>query len=413
MAKISYREAGVDIQAGAQIVDAIQASAQSTYTPQVVSGVGGFGALYDASALSQMQQPLLVSGSDGVGTKLELAARLGRLDSVGIDLVAMCANDVLTTGAAPLFFLDYIAAERLEPAMVQTVVEGIAQGCKLAGCALVGGESAEHPGVLPAGSFDLSGFCVGAVDRPALLGADKVQEGDVILGLASSGIHSNGYSLVRKALTDGKSDEELNTTMIPGGHLLADALLMPTAIYVKPVLEALAQGIEIHAAAHITGGGITHNLDRVLPQGLDAEVRLGSWTVPEVIQMMAEATGLNVLEMLETFNMGIGMALVVPQESVLPLTKLLLQYDFLAWRDGYRKAEPDKHLEPLEDKSPSSSDPENNLGPEAGCGIGRGQHVTKLVEASIFRIGKIVVGQGQVTYADKYGKPFVLEEQDA
>jgi phosphoribosylformylglycinamidine cyclo-ligase len=292
-----------------------------TYTPEVIGDLGGFGGLFSAAAFKEMQDPILVSGTDGVGTKLELAQRLGKFDSVGIDLVAMCANDIVTCGAKPLFFLDYIAIGKLESELVAQVVSGIADGCQQAGCALIGGEMAEHPRLMADGSFDLSGFCVGVVDRPKMIGPDQVQEGDVIIGIASSGIHSNGYSLVRKAFTDKLQDYQLQIKKMVNGQPLAAALLEPTRIYVKPLIAALEAGLPIHAAAHITGGGITNNLDRALPTGLNAQVNLGSWDIPVVIDEVAAATGLPTSELLTTFNMGIGMALIVSSDSVESVVK--------------------------------------------------------------------------------------------
>ena len=313
---ITYADSGVDIAAGAVAVEAIGEAVAKTYTPEVLSDLGDFAGLYSAAALKQMKDPVLVSGTDGVGTKLELAQRSRRFDSIGIDLVAMCANDVICCGARPLFFLDYIATGKLDPAKITALVEGITQGCQRCGCALIGGEMAEHPGVMAEQAIDLSGFCVGAVDRPNMIGPELVRAGDTIVGLASTGLHSNGYSLVRRALTDDLSDAELLTAKMPNGQSLLDALLVPTALYAQPLLTALGAGLPIHAAAHITGGGITHNLNRALPAGLDAQVRLGSWPVPPVIQHLVYANSLDTNELLATLNMGIGMALLVPSASV-------------------------------------------------------------------------------------------------
>jgi phosphoribosylformylglycinamidine cyclo-ligase len=240
----------------------------------------------------------------------------------------MCANDIVVSGARPLFFLDYLAVGRLEAAFAAEVVGGIAEGCRQAGCALIGGEMAEHPGTMGAGDYDLSGFCVGVVDRPKMIGPHLVREGDVILGLASSGLHSNGFSLVRRALTDGLSDQELAERRLAaeGETRLGTALLAPTKIYVQPLLSALAAGLPIHAAAHITGGGITENLNRALPAGLDARVTLATWEVPAVIQEVTEAAGLDIQEALKTFNMGIGMALICPPDTLGPLTKHFLAF---------------------------------------------------------------------------------------
>ena len=255
--QITYKDAGVDIDEGARAVDAIRASVKSTYRPEVIGDIGGFGGLFSAAALKQMDDPILVSGTDGVGTKLALAQMAGKHDTVGIDLVAMCVNDVLACGAEPLFFLDYVAIGKLRSDHISQVVGGIAEGCRQAGCALVGGEMAEHPGVMNPDDYDLSGFCVGAVDRPKMLNPENVAEGDVILGLASTGIHSNGFSLVRRAVTEVMDAGELTVERAElDGVSVLDALLAPTRIYVKSILELRREVPQIHAVAHITGGGI-------------------------------------------------------------------------------------------------------------------------------------------------------------
>lgn len=311
-----YKSAGVDIEAGSNAVEAIRQAVESTHTSEVIGSIGGFGGLYRAAALLDMDDPILVSGTDGVGTKLELAQRTHRLATVGIDLVAMCVNDIICCGAKPLFFLDYVALGKLDPALVTQLVEGVAAGCKEAGCALVGGEMAEHPGTMNPEDFDLSGFCVGVVDRPKMIGPSLVQEGDAIIGISSSGLHSNGYSLVRHTLTNTLSDEELLHAQLADESLLIDALLAPTRLYAKPLLTALEAGLPIHATAHITGGGITFNLNRVLPVGFDAEVCWGSWTVPSIINYLVNMAKLKKEEALKTFNMGIGLAVVCEKNSV-------------------------------------------------------------------------------------------------
>ena len=326
MAQMSYKDAGVDISEGARAVDAIKKIVRSTYTEQVVGDIGGFGGLFSAAFMKDMEDPLLVSSTDGVGTKLELARRLGDHSTVGIDLVAMCVNDIVVCGAKPLFFLDYLAVGKLKAEFAAEFIGGIAEGCRQAGCALIGGEMAEHPGTMQDKDYDAAGFCVGVVDRAEMIGPQLVQEGDVILGLASSGLHSNGYSLVRRALTDRLSDEELAGEALSSGEKLGSALLQPTRIYVRPLLEALASGLQIHAAAHITGGGITYNLDRALPPGLVAEVKLGTWEVPLIIQKVTEAAGLGIFEALQTFNMGIGLALVCSPHDVRAITGHFLGY---------------------------------------------------------------------------------------
>jgi len=257
-----------------------------------------------------MDDPVLVSGTDGVGTKLKVAQLANKHDTVGIDLVAMCANDVLVTGAEPLFFLDYIAIGKLDSERVEAIVSGVAEGCRQAGCALVGGEMAEHPGVMAEDDYDLSGFCVGVVDRPKLVDGSSVSPGDVVLGLASSGLHSNGFSLVRRVLVDGH-EAELDLPRVDlGGRHFADVLLEPTRIYVRPVLDLLAE-LPVKAMAHITGGGITENLDRALPSDCDAHVARGCWPVPRIFGVVGEAAGLSEDELYRTFNMGIGFMLVV------------------------------------------------------------------------------------------------------
>ena len=309
---ITYADAGVDIDEGAAAVDAIRAAVKSTSRPEVIGDLGGFGGLFSAAALSRFADPILVSGTDGVGTKLALAQAYGKHDTVGIDLVAMCVNDILCCGAEPLFFLDYLATGKLDSARAAEVIGGIAEGCRQAGCALIGGEMAEHPGVMPAEDYDLAGFCVGVVDRPRMVDGRDLAAGDAILGLASSGLHSNGYSLVRRVI--GEHGLDLHTDLDGHGELGA-LLLAPTRIYVKPVLAALAAGLPIKAMAHITGGGITNNLDRCLRPGFDAVVDPDAWPVPPVVQFIIEQAGLTQDEALATFNRGIGLALVVAPEA--------------------------------------------------------------------------------------------------
>ena len=309
--QITYKDAGVDIDEGARAVQAIRGAVQSTYRPEVIGDIGGFGGLFSAAAFKDMEDPIMVSGTDGVGTKLQLAQMIDRHDSCGIDLVAMCVNDVLACGAEPLFFLDYVAIGKLKAEQMAQIVGGIAEGCKQANCSLVGGEIAEHPGVMPEDDYDLSGFCVGVVDRPKMIGPELVEEGDVILGLASTGIHSNGFSLGRRAVTERKSLDELTAPCEQlGGTSVMDALLAPTRIYVKSIVNLLKKGLPVHAVAHITGGGITENLDRALPKTLDAQVELGSWPVLPIIQYVIDAAGLDQEQALKTFNMGIGMCVI-------------------------------------------------------------------------------------------------------
>lgn len=311
--QVTYAAAGVDIEEGARAVDAIKESVRSTYRPEVVGDIGGFGGLFSIAAAQSMQDPLLVSGTDGVGTKLQVARLLGRFDTVGIDLVAMCANDILATGAEPLFFLDYIALGKLRSEFVAQVVEGIAEGCRQAGCALIGGEMAEHPGVMEDDDFDLSGFCVGLVDRPLMLDPAKVEPGDILIGLPSSGLHSNGYSLARKVCLEGRPVDEVTAPCDAlEGRSVAEALLEPTVIYIHPVLDLLKQFPQgIKALAHITGGGITENLNRALNERVDAVVELGSWHVPSIVRYACDRAHLGEDESLKTFNMGVGLVLIV------------------------------------------------------------------------------------------------------
>ena len=298
----AYRAAGVDIEAGAEAVGLIAALAANARRPEMADQVGGFAGLFKIS-----EGRYLAAATDGVGTKLEIARLAGRLDTVGIDLVAMCADDVVCTGAEPLFFLDYVAVGRVVPSEIAAMVEGVAEGCRRAGCALLGGETAEHPGVMAAGQFDMAGFCVGVVEDGQLLGADRVREGDVLIGLASSGLHSNGYSLVRKALLPRY---ELDETPPGLDRPLVDELLEPCAMHTKDVL-ALTRDGRVAAAAHITGGGFHENIPRVLPEGLGANVERGSWPEHPIFRLVQESVGASDEDMFSTFNMGIGMVLVV------------------------------------------------------------------------------------------------------
>ena len=316
--QFTYKDAGVDTTEGARAVDAIKACVATTKRPEVIGGLGGFGGLFSVAKLKDMADPVLVSGTDGVGTKLRLAQLFDRHETVGIDLVAMCVNDLLASGAEPLFFLDYIAIGHIEAEHVAQIVGGIAEGCRQAGCALVGGEMAEHPGVMAKDDYDLAGFCVGVVDRPKMILPEMVQEGDAILGIASSGLHSNGYSLARRVLIDESADLSQYTAPQDrfGGESLVDAMLKPTRIYVKPILGLLEAGLPVHGVAHITGGGITENLNRVLPENLDAEVEWGTWDVPPVVQAAVEAANLSDTEAYRTFNMGVGMCVVCDPDAV-------------------------------------------------------------------------------------------------
>ena len=319
---MSYADAGVDVDEGARAVDAIKAAVAETNRPEVIGGLGGFGSCFSLAACKDMEDPILVSGTDGVGTKLAIAQLLDRHDTVGQDLVAMCVDDIVPLGAEPLFFLDYIAIGKLRAEHVAEIVKGIAEGCKMSGCALVGGEMAEHPGVMKPDDYDLAGFVVGVVDRPKMIGPEKVKLGDAIIGLPSSGVHSNGYSLVRKAAIEGKTVEELERPLPElGGESLADAVMRPTTIYAGKLMNVLRKGAPIHAMAHITGGGITENLNRALPKTLDAVVDRGgadgpAWDVPPVIDYCVKAAGLTPDEAYKTFNMGVGMSILCEQDDL-------------------------------------------------------------------------------------------------
>ncbi|MCB2115402.1 MAG: phosphoribosylformylglycinamidine cyclo-ligase [Rhodobacteraceae bacterium] len=315
---LTYADAGVDIDAGNALVERIKPAARRTRRPGTMSGLGGFGALFDLKAAGY-RDPVLVAATDGVGTKLRIAIDTGNVDTIGIDLVAMCVNDLVCQGAEPLFFLDYFATGKLDVDQATRIIEGIAEGCAQSGCALIGGETAEMPGMYHAGDFDLAGFAVGAMERGEDLPAG-VQEGDVLLGLASSGVHSNGYSFVRKVVEISGLGWDAASPF--GAGTLGAALLAPTRLYVKPALAAIRAG-GVHALAHITGGGLTENLPRVLPEGLGAEIDLGAWALPPVFRWLAETAGMAEAELLKTFNSGIGMIVVAAKDRVADLTLAL------------------------------------------------------------------------------------------
>ncbi len=315
---LTYADAGVDIDAGNALIDRIKPAAARTKRSGVMDGLGGFGALFDLKAAGY-SDPILVGATDGVGTKLRIAIDTGNYDTIGIDLVAMCVNDLVCQGAEPLFFLDYFATGKLELDAATTIIEGIAEGCAQSGCALIGGETAEMPGMYSEGDFDLAGFAVGAMERGAYL-PDGVQEGDVLLGLASSGVHSNGYSLVRKVVEMSGLEWSANAPFSDG--TLGQALLAPTRLYVKSALAAIRSG-GVHALAHITGGGLTENLPRVLPENLGVQIDLDAWQVPPIFRWLSETAGIPEGEMLKTFNSGIGMVVVVAADQVASVTQAL------------------------------------------------------------------------------------------
>ena len=334
MSSISYKDAGVDIDAGDALVERIKPLAKRTMRPEVLAGIGGFGALIEIS--KKYQEPVLVSGTDGVGTKLRLAFELNRHDTVGIDLVAMSVNDILVQGAEPIFFLDYFATGKLSLDTAEAVIGGIATGCEQAGCALIGGETAEMPGMYPEGEYDLAGFAVGVVEKSKIIGGQTIVPGDVVLGLASSGAHSNGYSLIRKLIDVSgiglKSDFH--------GKPFADVVMAPTRIYVKPML-ALMEKLAVKGMAHITGGGITGNLPRCLPQPVAARVDPASWTRPQLFDWLQKAGNVEPAEMLRTFNCGIGLAVVVAAADAAAAMAHLQASGETVWQIGEIVARPD------------------------------------------------------------------------
>ncbi|GAB6171063.1 phosphoribosylformylglycinamidine cyclo-ligase [Paradesulfitobacterium aromaticivorans] len=305
----SYRDAGVDIEAGNEAVERMKPLVKRTLRPEVIGGLGGFGGLFQLD-LKKYPEPVLVSGTDGVGTKLRLAFQLDRHDTIGIDAVAMCVNDVLVQGAEPLFFLDYLAVGKADPERIASIVKGVAAGCEQAGCALIGGETAEMPGFYPEDEYDIAGFTVGAVNRDRIIDGSKISSGDVLLGLPSSGFHSNGFSLVRKVFSPYAMD-----TIFPElGEPLGEVLLRPTKIYVKPVLPLLDGG-KILGMAHITGGGLTENIPRILPEGLGVSLNRRAWPIPPVFSLLQRLGEVEVSEMYRTFNMGIGFVLIVSEKE--------------------------------------------------------------------------------------------------
>lgn len=325
---LSYKDAGVDIDAGNALVERIKGVVKETRRPEVMGGLGGFGAL--CSLPQKYREPVLVSGTDGVGTKLRLAMDLKRHDSIGIDLVAMCVNDLIVQGAEPLFFLDYYATGKLDVDTAASVITGIAEGCKQSGCALVGGETAEMPGMYHGEDYDVAGFCVGVVERSEIIDGSKVSAGDALIALASSGPHSNGYSLVRKILEVSQTNPE--TTQLDGKSL-ADHLLEPTRIYVKNVLELIANS-DIHAIAHITGGGFWENIPRVLPDNTQAIIDGNSWQWPAVFGWLQQAGDVTTHEMYRTFNCGVGIIIALPQHEVEKALALLKELGENAWQIG-------------------------------------------------------------------------------
>ncbi|PGM59720.1 phosphoribosylformylglycinamidine cyclo-ligase [Bacillus sp. AFS053548] len=316
----AYKQAGVDIEAGYEAVNRMKKHVQKTMRQEVLGGLGGFGGMFDLSKFN-LKEPVLVSGTDGVGTKLKLAFQMDRHDTIGIDAVAMCVNDIVVQGAEPLFFLDYLAVGKAVPERIEQIVKGVSDGCVQAGCSLVGGETAEMPGMYPEDEYDIAGFAVGIVDKPKLVTGQSIKEGDFLLGISSNGIHSNGYSLVRKVLLE-KGGLTLDQHIDKLGHTLGEELLRPTKIYVKPILNVLKK-FEVKGMAHITGGGFIENIPRMLPEGIGAEIDYGSWPIQPIFDLLEEIGELKREEMFNIFNMGIGMVLAVSEENLHDTIKLL------------------------------------------------------------------------------------------
>lgn len=331
---MDYRKAGVDIEAGEEAVERIKAHARSTFRPEVLQGLGGFSGLF-APDLKDVNNPVLVAGTDGVGTKLKLAFAAGKHDTIGIDCVAMCVNDILVQGAEPLFFLDYLAVGKLQPAQVEDIVAGVAEGCRQAGCALLGGETAEMPGFYPPGEYDLAGFAVGIVDQSKMVDGTAITADNVVVGLASNGLHSNGYSLARKVLLEKAG--LLLSDLQPGlDHTLSEEMLKPTKIYVKPVLKAVKK-FSIRGMAHITGGGLPGNLPRILPKGLQIEIDSASWPEPGIFEMIRELGPVRREEMFRAFNMGIGFCLIIDSSQSDELIRYFSGLGIAAYQIGLVK----------------------------------------------------------------------------
>ena len=322
MAK-SYEESGVNLEAGYEVVSRIKKHVASTARRGCMGNIGAFGGMFDLGSLNY-KHPVLVSGTDGVGTKLKIAFAIGKHDTIGIDAVAMCVNDVLAQGAEPLFFLDYVAVGKNKPAVVESIVSGVAEGCRQAGCALIGGETAEMPGMYSEDDYDIAGFTVGAVEKENLIDCSKVSEGDVLVGIASSGVHSNGFSLVRKIIYDNHLDLHKKYEQT-GDKTLGEVLLTPTKIYVKPVLEIL-KNTDVHGIAHITGGGFDENIPRILPEGCSVEITEGSWEIPGIFKLLEEYGHIPHREMFNIFNMGIGMVIALHANDVATAMKILTEW---------------------------------------------------------------------------------------
>lgn len=328
----AYKQAGVDIAAGNEAVERMKKHVQRTMRPEVLTGLGGFGGLFGLNK-DKYKEPVLVSGTDGVGTKLKLAFMMDKHDTIGIDAVAMCVNDVVVSGAEPLFFLDYLATGKLVPEKIEAIVKGVAEGCVQAGCALIGGETAEMPGMYQDGEYDIAGFTVGIVDKSKIIDGSTIVPGDAIIGLASSGVHSNGYSLVRRLLLEQKGYKLNDALPELGGRTLGEVLLEPTRIYVKPIL-AMMEKVRIKGMAHITGGGFIENIPRVLPEHVNADITRGSWPVHPIFALMQRDGNISDRDMFTTFNMGIGMVLIVPADQADAALALAGELGEAAYRIG-------------------------------------------------------------------------------
>lgn len=328
----AYKKAGVDIAAGNEAVERMKKHVKTTFRPEVLTDLGGFGALFGLNK-EKYEEPVLVSGTDGVGTKLKIAFAMDKHDTIGIDAVAMCVNDIVVQGAEPLFFLDYLACDKVVPEKIEAIIKGISDGCVQSGCALIGGETAEMPGMYSEGEYDIAGFTVGIVDKKKIIDGKTIRPGDVVLGLASSGVHSNGFSLVRKLLLEEKGYGLQDQVDALGGRL-GDVLLAPTKIYVKPVLAVLEQ-VAIKGMAHITGGGFLENIPRVLPEGVNVAVDYGSWPILPIFELMQREGGISNNDMFRTFNMGIGMVVIVAEEDAAKAIQLFEQHGEKAYTLGH------------------------------------------------------------------------------
>ncbi|MFC5530975.1 phosphoribosylformylglycinamidine cyclo-ligase [Cohnella yongneupensis] len=328
----AYKQAGVDIAAGNEAVERMKKHVKKTFRPEVLTGLGGFGGLFGLNK-DKYEEPVLVSGTDGVGTKLKLAFAMDKHDTIGIDAVAMCVNDVIVTGAEPLFFLDYLACDKIIPEKIEAIVKGIADGCQQAGCALIGGETAEMPGMYSAGEYDIAGFTVGIVDRPKAIDGSTIAAGDAVIGLASSGVHSNGFSLVRRLLLEQKGYALTDKLPELEGKTLGEVLIEPTRIYVKQILNII-ESVKIKGMAHITGGGFIENIPRVLPDGVNVDIKLGAWPVLPIFNLMQRDGAITDRDMYTTFNMGIGMVLVVPADQAEEALRIAKAQGEQAYRIG-------------------------------------------------------------------------------